>query len=93
MILYECLTGARPFTGSHDLEVIRKVVDDQPSSLRSHVATIPRDLELIVEKCLAKDPTARYATAAALAEDLRRWLAGEPVSVKAAGPSNAPRSG
>ena len=86
VILYECLAGARPFTGSHDIEIIRKVIDDQPGSIRSHVAALPKDLELIVEKCLAKDPTGRYASAAALAEDLRRWLHGEPVSVKAAGP-------
>ena len=85
VILYECLTGARPFTGSHDLEIIRNVIDHQPSSIRSHVAALPKDLELIVEKCLAKDPTGRYASAAALAEDLRRWQHGEPVSVKAAG--------
>ncbi|WP_020473020.1 WD40 domain-containing protein [Zavarzinella formosa] len=86
VILYECLAGVRPFTGSTHLEVVRKVVEAEPESLRSHSGKSPRDLELVARKCLAKDPAGRYGSAAALAEELRRWLDGEPVSVKAAGP-------
>ena len=67
VMLYECLSGTRPFTGSHDIEVIRKVIDEEPSSLRSHIGTIPKDLELIARKCLAKDP------AVPLSDDARPW--------------------
>jgi eukaryotic-like serine/threonine-protein kinase len=50
-----------------------------------HIANIPRDLELICLKCLEKNPADRYATAGMLADDLRRFASGEPVSVRAAG--------
>ncbi len=86
VMLYECLTGVKPFAGSNEIEILRKVVDDEPSSLRSRVLDLPHDLELIVLKCLTKDPASRYLSAGALAEDLRRWLAGEPISVIAASP-------
>lgn len=87
VIFFECLTGTKPFTGIGDFDVILKVIEDEPSSLRSISSSLPRDLELIVQKCLSKEPSARYASASAMAEDLQRWLKGEPVSVKAAGPT------
>jgi serine/threonine protein kinase len=73
-ILYEMLTGQPPFTGTTVGEIIRKVKEEEPvppSRLRSKVS---RDLEAICLKCLAKEPDRRYASAAELAEDLRRFL-------------------
>jgi WD40 repeat protein len=86
VMLYECLTGQRPFQGTDALEVLRQVEQAEPSSVRSVNRSIPRDLELIVQKCLQREPAQRYATAKELAADLSCWLAGKPISVKAAGP-------
>lgn len=85
VILYECLTGDRPFESDDTLTLLRKVAEENPVSLRKKVAGIPVDLELICLKCLAKEPGERYATAADLAADLDRFVAGEPVGVRAAG--------
>jgi thiol-disulfide isomerase/thioredoxin len=82
VILYECLSGKRPFDHPDTLVLLRQVVEDDPPSVRKVEQSIPRDLELICDKCLAKDPVSRYQTAGALAEDLRRFLAGEPVSAR-----------
>jgi thiol-disulfide isomerase/thioredoxin len=82
VILFECLCGKRPFEHPDTLVLLRQVVEDDPPSLRKVEQSIPRDLELICDKCLAKDPKARYQTAGALADDLRRYLAGEPVSAR-----------
>ncbi len=91
VILYECLTGRRPFTASADhprvqqaLVVFRQIECDAPIPPRQLAPAIPRDLELICLKCLEKDPKHRYATAAALADDLNRFLNHEPVSVRSA---------
>ncbi len=86
VILYECLTGKPPFDGADSITVIQQVLNDTPSSIRSQVRTVPRDLELICLKCLEKEPADRYPTAAALAEDLSCFLAGQPVQVRPAGP-------
>jgi WD40 repeat protein/tRNA A-37 threonylcarbamoyl transferase component Bud32 len=85
VILYECLTGQRPFDADDPWCVLHQVQCEEPLPLRQLVPEIPRDLELICHKCLAKDPAERYATAAALADDLQRWLDGEPVSVRPTG--------
>lgn len=85
-MLYECLAGRKPFTGDSDFEVIEQVVKAEPPSLRRVSSEVPRDLELIVQKCLQKNASKRYGSAKDLASDLERWLAGIPVSVKAAGP-------
>lgn len=82
MILFECLTGQRPFQGQTPLEILRAVQDDptpRPSSLRPD---FPRDLEIICLKCLKKEPTRRYATARELANDLDCWLRHEPISAR-----------
>ena len=47
VILYECLSGVKPFAGSNDIEIIRKVVEEEPSTLRSRIGALPKDLELI----------------------------------------------
>src|SRR5262249_37969862 len=62
-----------------------KVAEDEPERPVKRVPGLPRDVELICLKCLAKDPAERYPTARALAADLVRFAAGEPVSVRAAG--------
>src|SRR5262249_28520895 len=86
VILYECLTGTRPFDGDESWSVLRRVIDTDPDPPRKRVPGLPRDLELICLKCLAKRPADRYPTADALADDLRRFLDGRPVSVPPAGP-------
>jgi tRNA A-37 threonylcarbamoyl transferase component Bud32 len=85
VILYECLTGARPFEAPDNLALMRKVVDEEPDRPGKRVPGLPLDVELICLKCLAKDPAERYPSAKALAADLARFEAGEPVSVRAAG--------
>lgn len=79
VMLYECLTGTVPFTGADAWSVIKQVIGDDPQPASRRAPGVPRDLDLICRKCLAKQPAERYATAAALADDLRRYLAGEAV--------------
>src|SRR5262245_2425794 len=85
VILYECLTGTRPFEAPDQLALLRKVAEEEPERPGKRAPGLPRDVELICLKCLAKDPAERYPTAGALEVDLGRSAAGEPVSVRAAG--------
>jgi serine/threonine protein kinase/Tfp pilus assembly protein PilF len=78
-ILYECLTGRPPFKAASWSETLQQVIEDEPVPPRQLQSKTPRDLETICLKCLQKDPRKRYATAAALAEDLRRFQAAEPL--------------
>jgi serine/threonine protein kinase len=79
VVLYELLTEHLPFEGpAHTLPV--RVVEDNPPPPRSFNKTIPLDLEAICLKALAKRPEERYASAAALADDLRAFLRGQPVA-------------
>jgi eukaryotic-like serine/threonine-protein kinase len=77
-ILYECLTGRPPFHGGNPIATMNHVANNEPPSPRSIQPDIPRDLEAVCLKCLEKRPEARYPTAAAVAEDLRAYLAGRP---------------
>jgi eukaryotic-like serine/threonine-protein kinase len=85
VILYECLTGKRPFTGESTDDVLHAVIHSTPPTPRDLIPAVPRDLNLIVGKCLEKDARDRYPTANELAEELRRFVAGEPISVRPAG--------
>ncbi len=78
-ILYHLLTGRPPFVGPRAMDVLLQVVHDEPVSVRRLFPQAPRDLETICLKCLHKEPRRRYATAAALAEDLRRYRDGRPL--------------
>jgi WD40 repeat protein len=78
-MLYELLTGAPPFRGTTALEIIEQVKHAEPMPPSRLVPGLPRDVETIALKCLQKEQGKRYDSAAALAEDLRRFLAGESI--------------
>jgi serine/threonine protein kinase len=81
VILYELLTGKVPFDGPA-YALLQQVVADNPQCPRRLNSAVPRDLEAICLKALAKQPEERYESAAALAEDLRRFHAGKAVSAR-----------
>jgi tetratricopeptide (TPR) repeat protein len=85
VVLYELLVGRPPFQGDSMLEVLQRVAAETPVALRRLRSSVPRDLETICLKCLEKDPRKRYPSAAALAEDLRRFQAGESIRARPAG--------
>jgi WD40 repeat protein len=84
--LYEALTGEVPFRGVTHM-VFQQIVSDDPRPPQHVNDKVPRDLETICLKCLHKEPGWRYADAAALAEDLKRFLAGRPIQARPVGKS------
>jgi eukaryotic-like serine/threonine-protein kinase len=84
VILYELLTGERPFRGNRRM-LLLQVLEDDPRPPRQLNDKVPRDLETICLKALARSPARRYASAAELADDLRRWQAGEPIRARPIG--------
>jgi WD40 repeat protein/serine/threonine protein kinase len=81
-ILYEALTGRPPFRGGQVVETLDQIRYEDPVPPGRLQSGIPTDLQTITLKCLQKEPRRRYASAAALAEDLRRFLAHEPISAR-----------
>lgn len=81
-ILYELLTGRPPFLAASSISALQHVIKHDPVPPRQLQPGVPRDLEIICLKCLEKLPERRYATAAALADDLRRYQAGEPICAR-----------
>jgi WD40 repeat protein/serine/threonine protein kinase len=81
-ILYELITGRPPFRAESTLELVIQVLELDPIAPRLMNPNIPRDLETICLKCLAKDPQRRYTSAAALAADLDRWLNNQPIHAR-----------
>jgi WD40 repeat protein len=84
-ILYELLTGQPPFKAATPLDTLVQVMQEVPVPPRQRQASVPRDLEVACLKCLEKDPGRRYASAADLANDLERFVAGEAIVARPAG--------
>jgi len=86
VVLYELLTGRLPVDVAEVPlpEVARRVAEDEPDSVSTHDARLRGDVETIVAKAIAKEPERRYASAEELASDVRRFLAGEPISARPA---------
>jgi serine/threonine protein kinase len=84
-ILYEMLSGRKPYGGGTPMEMLRQVqefIPEPPSRWRSG---LPRDLDAVCLRCLEKEPKRRYASAAALADDLERFLSRQPVTARPLG--------
>ncbi|MCK6683199.1 MAG: protein kinase [Thermoanaerobaculia bacterium] len=80
--LFELLTGRAPFEGATGMDVMMKIVSTDAPPVRRLASSLPADLATIVDKCLMRDPGARYDSAKALAEDLESFLAGDPISAR-----------
>lgn len=84
-VLYECLTGRPPFLGPDPMQTVMLVLSSDPLPPRQLQPKLPADLNTICMKCLEKSPKKRYATAQTLADDLERYLRGEPILARPVG--------
>lgn len=85
MTLYELLSQQPAFANTERLPLIEAIRSDSPESLRKIDRQIPRDLETIVEKAIEKDPRRRYSTAGEMADDLGRFISGQPIQARRVG--------
>jgi tetratricopeptide (TPR) repeat protein/tRNA A-37 threonylcarbamoyl transferase component Bud32 len=85
VMLYECLTGRRPFDGQTALEIYEQIVHAEPSAPRKGNPHVSADFDTLVLKALEKEPSARYPDARAFAADLERCIREEPISTRPAG--------
>ena len=85
IVLYELLAGQPPFVGPNPAHTLVRVLQEDAKPLRKAAPSVPQDLETIVMKCIEKEPERRYDSARALADDLDRWLDGEPITARRAG--------
>jgi tetratricopeptide (TPR) repeat protein/tRNA A-37 threonylcarbamoyl transferase component Bud32 len=85
VLLYEALTGRPPFRGATIRQTLDMVCNQEPLAVRKLQSKVPADLEIICHKCLAKEPARRYATAGELADELGRFLRGEPIEGRRVG--------
>jgi TolB-like protein/Flp pilus assembly protein TadD len=85
-ILFDLLTGRPPFLGEHALKVIQQASEKPAPKLRTLVPGLDRDLETICAKCLEREPSVRYRSGGALAEDLERWLEGRHIIARPVSP-------
>jgi WD40 repeat protein len=85
VILYERLTGQTPFSGDNALTLLRQARESEPPRPSSIRPGLDRELETVVLKCLEKEPGRRYPSAEEVADDLHRWLRGEPIQARQVG--------
>jgi tetratricopeptide (TPR) repeat protein len=85
-VLYECLTGQPPLRAATPFDTLLLTLHREPERPRVLNSRLHRDLETICLKCLEKEPARRYPSAAVLADDLQRWLQGQPVRARRVGP-------
>ncbi|MEM1068251.1 MAG: serine/threonine-protein kinase [Planctomycetota bacterium] len=81
-ILYCLITGRPPFQAARAIDTVVQVLEQEPVAPRVQNPSIPKDLNTICLKCLEKDSAKRYDSAESLAEDLRRWISGEPIHAR-----------
>src|SRR6185436_19398991 len=84
-ILYECLAGSPPFVTGSPLEILARVLSEEVPSVSGQGRPVPRDLASVCHRCLEKDAARRYQSAEALADDLARFLGGNPVRARPVG--------
>src|SRR4029453_13073586 len=85
-ILFDLLTGRPPFLGENALKVIQQASEKSAPKLRTLMSGLDRDLETICAKCLEREPGARYRSAGDLAEEMERWLEGQPIAARPLSP-------